>query len=140
MPEPIRVPTFLVARHAFWDDHLEEMTACGVLSAFPINPETRTNDRLEVVVEFSPKLAERRYIEFRIDGLRDGERAEVYRAWHELQATADKPMAWVLFTLPTLPPDRWAFEEFAVELWEQDSRLAFRKLTRVDIVDVEGEG
>jgi hypothetical protein len=127
--------TFLLVRAVCWDPHLDQAHLGGVQHSIRINPETRTNDRSEVCVEFNRTPVNGDVLEVRVVRTDEGRRVV-----HSFGGVVDTRLHefghWLFFTFPSLSPEMWEVGHvYAIELWTNDHRMAVRELPCVPIED-----
>lgn len=132
---PVSVRTFVIVDRAFWDPQYCRPVLAGILSQVGINPQTHTNDRADIAVEFSRPLQGKHFFEFRVVRL-DGDPIDVHREAFEWNFAASELGDWLFFTLISLEPAKWSVgRPHAIELWNRDRRLAYREIGCVPIED-----
>lgn len=131
-----RVRSIFLARSAFQDAGRDEMTIAGILHSLPINPETGTNDRCEVVIEFEEPQSAPIYIEMRLVEMPGGESVIEPSAMNFRPLDAASP-SWLVWTFGSIDPQKWKVgETYAIEVWQSHGLLARRTFACVPIEEL----
>lgn len=129
MSENLKIRTLLVCEHVHFDVHYEGVHAFGINDVILLNPDTRTNDRHEILIEYDPPLAGVEQFEYRI--VRDdGSLEEIFRCKQQFSMPpGGAPLQWQTFLLPSLPAGKWEpGRQYTLEVWNLDRKLASRRL------------